>query len=69
MRDGWARLLALLASRRGEVGAFFAGLLGGGCGGPEDPPGVGMPRPCSVRRWLGGAVAYLLSTAVSVVGS
>ena len=36
---------------------------------PEDPPVLGMPRACSVRRWLGGAAAHLLSAAVSVGGS
>ena len=36
---------------------------------PEDPPVLGMPRACSVRRWLGEAAAHLLSAAVSVGGS
>jgi hypothetical protein len=54
-------------TRRG--GRIFAGLLGGGCGGPEDPPVVGMTRACSVRQGLGGAAAHLLSTAVSVAPS
>ena len=46
-----------------------AGPGGGARGGPEDPPVLGMPRACSVRRWLGGAAAHLLSAAVSVGGS
>ena len=53
----------------GRDGRISAGLLGGGCGGPEDPPVVGMTRACSVRQGLGGAAAHLLSTAVSVAPS
>ena len=69
MHDGWARLGAVLASRRGEVGAMGAGPGGGARDGPEDSPVLGMPRACSVRQWLGGAGAHLLSPAVSVGGS
>ena len=69
MRDGWARLGAVLAGRRGEVGAMGAVPGGGARGGPEDPPVVGMPRACSVRRWLGGAAAHLFSASVNVGGS
>ena len=66
-RMGAAARGACEPTRRG--GRIFAGLLGGGCGRPEDPHVVGMPRACSVRRWLGGAVAHLLSSGVSVGGS
>ena len=30
---------------------------------------MGMPRACSVRRWLGGAAAHLFSASVNVGGS
>ena len=59
----------MLAGRWGEVGAMGAGPGGGARGGPEDPPVLGMPCACSVRRWLGGAAAHLISAAVSVGGS
>ena len=69
MSKGRARQGAVLASPRGKVGAIGAGRGGGARDGPEDPPVVGMPRAGSVRQWLGGAAAHLLSAAVSVGGS
>jgi hypothetical protein len=69
MRDGWARLGAVLVRRFGEAGKFLQGCCGGARDGPEGPPIVGMPRACSVRRRLGGAAAHLLSAVVSVGGS